>query len=101
MKSYRILKLTGFIGLTLFCASSALADSLRCGNSLVRTGDTTVEVKLKCGQPFDIENTGKTKVKNSYVEIERYTYIPEKGKFVKILEFQNGKLVEIINGPRV
>jgi hypothetical protein len=79
----------------------AYADTFRCGTKLVKTGDTTIEVKLTCGQPFDIEFIGQSKIRNKYVNIERYTYVPEKGKFVTILEFHDGNLVNIINGPRV
>lgn len=77
-----------------------MADSFRCNNKLVREGDTTIEVKLKCGQPDDIEEIGGARVNNKLVKITRYTYYPKKGKLVKILEFQNGELVNIINGPR-
>jgi hypothetical protein len=34
------------------------ADSFRCNNKIVKAGDTTVEVKIKCGKPFEIENIG-------------------------------------------
>ena len=87
-------------GLMLICSGSTFADSMRCGTDLVRTGDTSIEVKLKCGQPFDAEYIGQAKINHSYVNIERYTYVPEKGQFIKILEFHDGNLVNIIIGPR-
>ena len=77
------------------------ADSFRCNNKLVLEGDTTVEVRLKCGEPFAIEDLGKAKVNNTFVEITRYTYLPKTGKLIKTLEFQSGKLVSITSGPRV
>ncbi|WP_340677654.1 DUF2845 domain-containing protein [Paraglaciecola sp.] len=100
MKSDLYTKLSSLLFFTLF-SSMAIADSFRCGNDLVRTGDTSIEVKLKCGPPFDIEYIGQSKVNNQYVNIDRYTYVPEKGKFVKILEFHDGNLVKILIGPRV
>tara|TARA_R110000868_G_scaffold107315_6_gene293651 strand:+ start:485 stop:790 length:306 start_codon:yes stop_codon:yes gene_type:complete len=93
--------LSALLCLVCFYSGSALADSIRCGNKLVKTGDTTVEVKLKCGEPFEIENTGKVKMQNMYVDIVRYTYVPATGKLIQILEFHNGDLVKITNGPRV
>ena len=83
------------------CSHAAMADSLRCGQKLVRPGDTKVEVILKCGEPFAIDKSGKSKIKNAYVDIERFTYVQEKGSFVKILEFSNGVLVKITHGPRI
>lgn len=90
-----------FLALVWLSSSSVYADTFRCGTRLVKTGDTSIEVKLICGQPFDIEFIGNAKTKNKYVNIERYTYVPEKGKFVTILEFHDGNLVEVITGPRV
>lgn len=83
------------------CSTAVMAESLRCKQKLVRPGDTTVEVKLKCGEPFAIEDTGKVKIKNMFVDIVRFTYLQEKGSFAKILEFKNGKLVSITHGPRI
>ncbi|PKI02839.1 DUF2845 domain-containing protein [Glaciecola sp. 33A] len=34
---------------------------LRCGNKIVNEGDTTIEVELICGQPFDSELLGQVK----------------------------------------
>lgn len=85
----------------LFISMPTFADSFTCNNNRVKTGDTTVEVKVKCGKPFDIESVGKVKINNKRVRVHRYTYIPEKGRFIKILEFHGGKLVSVSNGPRV
>ena len=101
MNVKRYLKLAGLVGVVWLCSASALANSFRCGNKLVKTGDTTVEVKLKCGAPFAIENTGKAKIHNMFVDIVRFTYVPASGKLIQILEFHNGNLVKISNGPRV
>lgn len=84
----------------ILSANTASAASLRCKGQLVKTGDTSTEVKIKCGQPFDIEYTGSVKVKNKFVKAYRYTYVLGSGKLIKILEFEGGSLVRIINGPR-
>lgn len=74
---------------------------MRCKNSLVRSGDTTTEVRVQCGEPFDKEYIGRVHVKGKYVNVDRYTYVPSKGQFIKILEFHDGKLAKIVNGKRV
>lgn len=84
-----------------FSAQFAYADSMRCKNSLVRSGDTTAEVRIQCGEPFDKEYVGRVNVRGKYVNVDRYTYVPAKGQFIKILEFHNGKLAKILNGKRV
>lgn len=76
------------------------ADSLRCGNRIVKTGDTKAEVKLVCGQPFETEYTANQRVGNKVFKIERYFYLQGSGKLMKILEFRNGKLYSVSNGPR-
>lgn len=101
MNKHLYTKLIIFLSLLILQVKPCLADSFRCNNKLVKAGDTTVEVKIKCGKPFDIENLGSVFIKNKFVKIIRYTYVPDKGKLVKILEFQNGELVKIINGPRM
>ena len=83
-----------------FFSLNADASSYRCKNKLVKVGDTSIEVKLKCGKPFDESYIGQVKVKGKYVNLERYTYIPSKGQFIKILEFHDGNLVSITDGPR-
>ncbi len=40
-----------FILLAFTQALPAMADDLRCGNKLVVTGDTKLEVLNKCGEP--------------------------------------------------
>tara|TARA_R110002124_G_scaffold152499_1_gene319372 strand:+ start:68 stop:367 length:300 start_codon:yes stop_codon:yes gene_type:complete len=78
------------------------AHALRCKNgSLVLKGDTTFEVKASCGQPDDEEYVGSVKKGGKYVNVERYLYIPPKGQFLKIVEFHDGVVAEIINGSRV
>jgi hypothetical protein len=103
MKSSYSLKF--LIVIALFSISSTIlkADILRCGNKIVNEGATTIEVKLICGQPFDSEFIGLVNLNNAYVNVDRYTYVfgKGKGKFAMILEFHDGELVKISNGPRM
>lgn len=101
MASYHVRKIVMCIMLFALPTTHVLADSFRCNNKVVKEGDTTVEVRVKCGEPFDIEIIGGALIKNKLVKITRYTYVPNDGKLIKILEFQNGELVKIINGPRM
>lgn len=94
-------KISAIIVLCIICSSHLQAETLRCGNKIVIEGDSTIEVKLICGQPFDAEFIGLVNVNNAYVNVDRYTYVFRKGKLVKILEFHNGVLVKISTGPRM
>ena len=64
------MKLILFICATIFVVSStpALADGLRCGNKLVVTGDTKLEVLKKCGEP-DFKETIKMLKTSKHVNI--------------------------------
>jgi hypothetical protein len=81
-------------------STPVLADSFRCHNKVVLVGYSTFEVKNKCGIPSDEEDIGYVKVDNEYVNVKRYIYDLGRGKLLKILVFHNGKLAEIIDGPR-
>lgn len=41
--------------IALACSSPALADAMRCGNRLVRDGDTQTAVRELCGEPSDVQ----------------------------------------------
>jgi hypothetical protein len=73
------------------CASDAVAYE----------GDSSSDIKLKCGPPMDIDKLGLVEVGGKFVNLERWTYNPGYGKFYQILEFQNGVLISVRNGPRV
>lgn len=76
------------------------ADGFRCKNKLVMPGDTTGEVKRKCGPPLDELALGQVEVKGKRVNMMRWTYDLGSGRFLRILEFHNGKLISIEDGPR-
>jgi hypothetical protein len=64
-------------------------------------GDISSDVKIKCGPPMDIDKLGLVEIHGKFVNLERWIYNPGYGKFYQILEFQNGVLISIKNGPRV
>ena len=78
----------------------AMADGFRCGTKLVETGDTLGVVISKCGQPLSQDDLGSVVLKGEYVNLKRVTYDLGYGKFLRILEFHNGILAEITDGPR-
>jgi hypothetical protein len=46
-------------------ASTAYADAMRCGNKLVRDGDTQSEVRQVCGEPSDVQT--RTILRQSFI----------------------------------
>ena len=81
------------IALVLCCgASIARADGMRCGERLVKIGDTTGEVAIKCGPPSWRSSSGECE------EIETWTYDLGPQDFVRILTFVDGRLREIEAG---
>ncbi|MFC3121707.1 DUF2845 domain-containing protein [Agaribacter flavus] len=87
----------------IISAFSAISgtSTLRCGKQLVKLGDTKAEVKIVCGEPIDIDLVEHTLDDKAIVKTEIYTYYFGKGKLIKILKFENGKLAAIDEGRRV
>ena len=100
MKISLAVKVVFFVFITAYSTLN-FAETLRCGNKLVKLGDTSTNVKIICGTPVDIEHVANLKERNKIVKVERYIYAQGKGKLLKILEFRNGKLVSIESGPRL
>ena len=91
-------------------AQAATADSMRCGNSLIQTGETKADVIDKCGEPFFTDNycepitvigQAHTTVIIPCEEVDLWTYHPGSGQFVQHLYFKRGKLQSIKNGRRL
>ncbi|MDO6694148.1 DUF2845 domain-containing protein [Aliiglaciecola sp. 3_MG-2023] len=100
-----MLKFRNTIGFGLLLTISILshsvyADTLRCGSKLIKTGDTSIDVILICGEPTYKEDLTTQQRKHRGVKVERFLYVQPKGQFHKILEFHDGVLIKIENGPR-
>lgn len=81
--------------------------SMRCGTVLVSLGDTKLETLLKCGEPVWRETLaggccpgsylrragGRFKTYSGFFEEWTYNFGPQ--QFMRILRFQNGRLVDI------
>jgi hypothetical protein len=87
----------------------------RCGRRLVSNGDHMVEVKKKCGEPeFVIQRTIKRKVKvrartpdlqaeeSDEVEvdvlIDEWTYDLGPRRFIRFVQFENGRVIGVTTG---
>lgn len=79
-----------------------------CQQAVLRDRATTGEVHLACGAPMDTSRWFDDRVitDRSGVEVrqlitrERWTYDPGPGALLRILEFENGRLVRIETGNR-
>jgi len=107
----------GIVAALLFvsCAYAAgvHADTMRCGNRLVTTGDSSGKVLRLCGEPThrDAVRIEKKKVERTTAEgsvsetvevaVERWSYDQGHGRLLKILEFRDGVLTTIEDGERM
>jgi hypothetical protein len=81
--------------------------SMRCGTVLVSLGDTKLETLLKCGEPVWRETLAGGCCPGSYLRrdgrrfktysgfFEEWTYNFGPQQFMRILRFQNGRLMDI------
>src|SRR5512135_238748 len=77
------------------------------GSDLVCQGASTFEVTQKCGAPDHSETRDKIisggtgdNIVATYIQIETYYYNCGEGRFIKILEFNDGELSSISNGDK-
>lgn len=95
-----------FVGLHSVPASPATSDTLRCGNRLVSVGNNKAEVLIKCGSPawkdawtdVVINNVNTVNALRVNVDRERWIYNFGRNSFLRILLFENGRLVKITTG---
>lgn len=107
------LRLVIALGLCSFAAAEVAhaADSLRCGNKLVGTGDSTYDVRVRCGEPaFTTRRVeyrtaagwlpGTSASHTVEVVIEEWTYDFGPQRFVQHLLFEQGRLIAVVAGHR-
>ncbi len=84
-------------------------DAMRCNSRLVSTGDRTFEVRQMCGEPDDrrvrLENRlvrifqdGRLIEFLVQVEVEEWIYNLGPYRFIRILRFENDRLIRIDTG---
>ncbi|MFC1863420.1 DUF2845 domain-containing protein [Thermodesulfobacteriota bacterium] len=111
MKILAILFSFYFISICSLCFADARQGLWRCGNEVIKIGDTKSEVLLKCGPPTlnfedSIETRGSYRKKFSLDErdgtyyeksqiVEEWTYNCGTARFIYILTFTGGRLNDI------
>ena len=87
-------------------SSLALSSTMRCGNRLVRAGDTKGDVLAKCGEPAlkDFvgvdESYNRSTSSSSTRTVEEWTYLPGEGRRARTVIFQGNRVVDIFEGDR-
>lgn len=96
-------KPTFVVGLiSLFLVPSMCLAGFRCKpDEIAEEGNTKSEVKIMCGSPMSTSYEGIIEIRGKQVYVDRWVYNPGKGKFYVILDFHDGILVKIKDGPRV
>jgi hypothetical protein len=110
--------LAGF-ALALGFAGDAAADGMRCGSRLVDTGDSTYDVKSRCGPPQDASRRVETRTERRRVSvpcgraparcdqvqevsadvvIDEWTYDFGPQRFIHYLTFVDGRLYRVTTG---
>ena len=77
--------------LALGLAGTADAASMRCGSSIVKTGDTKLEVLDKCGEPALREVVSGA----DDVKVEIWTYRGSPTRLTRVLTFRGSRLERI------
>ena len=92
-------------------SNAASADTMRCGQRIVTDGDSTYDVRMRCGEPAMANRrteyrgqrvwvNGRSFEQMVEVVVEEWTYDFGPHKFVQYLTFEQGKLISVVAGPR-
>jgi hypothetical protein len=99
-----------FLGVFLFTLTApADLQALRCDSRLVSIGDRTFDVRQMCGDPDDRRVRQESRLIRIFregrliellveVEVEEWTYNLGPYRFIRILRFENDRLVRIDTG---
>jgi hypothetical protein len=91
-----------------FDAGRLVGEGMRCAGGLVRSGDTTVTVLQKCGEPVSRDAAGLAQEPPgpaspavvSDVSIEQWVYSQGEGSLLDIVTLRGGRVESIETGPR-
>jgi len=78
----------------------SMANTMRCGNLLIETGDSKVKVLTRCGEPL-LKEIISGSVGSSSPKIEEWTYDMGPGQFLRILTFKGSTLIKIELGDKL
>ncbi len=79
------------------------ADSFRCGNKVIRTGDLPGDVLARCGEPLYRDRgyaDGLKDSKNKSVRVERWYYKNSERSLGRIVLIYQGRVAGIETGAR-
>lgn len=87
--------------LACLLATALPAAAMRCGSQLVTIGDHAAEVLAKCGEPLTVDRwellrqtSGFFRFKSwEQVVVEEWVYNQGSSRFMRVLRFENGRLV--------
>lgn len=77
-----------------------------CERSIVSSGETKMEVRMKCGEPTSIDIVGEELLDERTTDVERlvsvtieeWIYNLGPNRFIRIYRFKNGRLAQIETG---
>jgi hypothetical protein len=124
MRTILSLASCSFIGLAALCATDGAAadDGMRCGSRLVSKGDTLYAVRSVCGEPDATDRRVVTRTEVRRVQapcfrdergavkceratavqvdviVDEWTYDFGTQRFVRLLTFENGRLLNVATG---
>jgi hypothetical protein len=84
------------------------ADTISCDGGIVSSGDTVVDLIMKCGQPQwkdtrteeIVDRLDKDTRRKTYVTVEDWTYNIGENQFLRIVTIRNGVITGIRTGQR-
>jgi hypothetical protein len=105
--SYQTAGVEGY-RLLQFEAGRLVGEGMRCEAGLVRTGDSTVTVLQKCGEPVTRDAAGlqneppgpAAPAVVSETLVEQWVYSEGPGSLLRIVALRDGRIESIENGPR-
>lgn len=107
------------IAFLLVFVPHVMADGFDCGSRIIATGDRKGDVLSKCGNPSYVEVREEVRVKRDFgtallypdtglnrfplfvkelVTVEEWEYNLGPNRFIRYLEFENGRLIRITDG---
>ncbi len=75
----------------LLLPTAVSAANMRCGQHLIRVGDTKVDVIHRCGEPYFREVISGSDERS----VEQWYYIPSRTQFQRIVTFRGTRVVNI------
>jgi hypothetical protein len=102
-----VLRIAGAaVAASVLLLAASTAHAFRCGGALVDEGDSKAEVMIKCGEPDwktrwseDLVDAADSAFRITS-EKERWLYNLGPKRFIRILLFEDGRLVEVSTGER-